>query len=61
MGFVGKWPLRMQRMVFSKSGGRAAVFGRVQKILVFWTGAAAPARIFRHQKVRGGELNFLHD
>ena len=45
---------------FSKSDGRAAVFGRVQKILIFWTGGCL-ARIFRHQKVRGGELNFLHN
>jgi hypothetical protein len=59
MGFVDEWPSRMQgQMVFSKSGGRAAVFGRVQKIWIFWTGGC-PCPILTVRKVRRGELNVL--
>ena len=52
--YIGFWTLKMKwtqygicgsvtfknarAMVFSKSGGRAAVFGRVQKIWNFWPG-----------------------
>ena len=39
-------------IVFSKSGGRATIFGRVQKN----ERAAAPDRIFPSRKVRGGYL-----
>ena len=34
MGFIVKWPSRMQGQIFFRSwAGRAAVFGRVQKNL----------------------------
>ena len=39
MGFVGLVAFKNARaMVFWKSDGRATVFGRVQKIWIFWTG-----------------------
>ena len=57
MEFVGKWPSRMQeRWVFLKSGRRAAVFGWVQKIPVFWTGSC-PCPIMTLRKVREGMFN----
>ena len=40
-------------MSFSKSGGRATVFGWVHKILIFWT-CGCPCLIPTLRKVRGG-------
>ena len=59
MAFVGKWPSRMhEQWVFPKSGGRAAVFSWVRKILIFWEGGC-PCPILTLRKVREGEFNVL--
>ena len=43
MGFVDIWSSKMQgQWIFSKSGGRATIFGWVHKIWVFWTGGWLP-------------------
>jgi len=42
-------------MIFSKSDGWATVFGRVQKILIFWLGGC-PYPNIPPQKCRGGKL-----
>ena len=43
---------------FLKSGVRATIFGRVQKIPIFWT-CGCPYPILTLRKVRGGEFNVL--
>ena len=46
-------------MIFSKSGGRAAVFGRVQKILIFLDARLPLTEYSSPEKCVGGKLNVL--
>ena len=59
MGFVDKWPSRMQGQWFfqNRVGGQQFLVGYRKSR--YSGGAVALARIFRPQKVRGGELNVL--
>ena len=57
VGFVDKWPSRMQGQWFNRSQTSGQQFSVESRNSRFFGWAAAPARIYLPWKVRGGELN----
>jgi hypothetical protein len=57
MGFVDKWPSRMQGQQFFQNQAGGQQFSVRYKKSLFYGRVDAPAQIFRPQKVHEGELN----